>query len=219
MKNLKNALLLKQLYQLKQLGYRYTSVTPYKEEEPNLSLPDTLDYLKKQAQECHLCDLSKQRNKVVFGMGNPKATLMIVGDTPSSSDDSTGEIFTGRTGELLTKMIENVLGLRREDVYITNALKCRAIETLNPSTTHLHTCYPYLLKEIALVEPKVVLALGEVAYHMLTQDESPLEKVRGIIQKQENYQLIATYHPNHLLRNPAMKKEVFEDLKRVKGLL
>jgi len=219
MKNLKNALLLKQLYQLKQLGYRYTSVTPYKDEEPNLSLPNTLENLKKQALACHLCDLSKQRNKVVFGKGNPQATLLIVGDTPSSSDDSSGEVFTGRTGELLTKMIENVLGLNRENVYITNALKCRAIDALNPSSAHLHTCYPYLLKEIALVEPKIVLALGQTAYHMLTQDDSPLEKVRGILHTQEGYQLIATYHPNHLLRNPAMKKEVFEDLKRVKELL
>ena len=219
MKNLKNALLLKQLYQLKQLGYRYTSVVPYKTEEPNLHLPNTLETLKKQAQDCHLCDLSKHRNRVVFGEGNPHAKLMIIGDTPSSTDDSSGKVFTGRTGETLTKMIENVLGISREEVYLTNVLKCRAIDKLSPSSAHLYTCYPYLLKEIALIQPSVVLVLGEIAYHLLTQDESSIEKVRGIVHEREGYTLVASYHPSYLLRNPAAKKEVFEDLKLVKGLL
>jgi len=219
MKNLKNALLLKQLYQLKQLGYHYTSVSIYKEEEPNLSLPNTLDTLKKQAQECHLCTLSKTRNKVVFGEGNPHAKLMIIGDTPNDTDDTLGKIFTGRAGEMLGKMIENVLGIPQSEVYLTNLLKCKAQDSTAPTTTHIHTCQPYLLKEIELVQPSIVLALGETAYHYLTQDDTPLEKVRGIIHPHNDYQLIATYHPNHLLRNPSLKKAVFEDLLMVKGLL
>lgn len=219
MKNLKNALLLKQLYQLKQLGYRYTSVTPYKEDEPNLTLPNTLESLKKQATECHLCDLSKHRNKVVFGEGNPQAKLMIVGDMPNDTDDSSGKIFTGRSGELLTKMIENVLGIKREDVYITNLLKCRALNTQAPSPAHAHTCHPYLLKEIELVKPSVILTMGELAYQYLCDDDTPLSQARGNVQNRESYTLIPTYHPNHLLRNPSAKKEVFEDLLKVKGLL
>ncbi|HFQ61505.1 MAG TPA: uracil-DNA glycosylase [Epsilonproteobacteria bacterium] len=219
MKNLKNALLLKQLYQLKQLGYKYTSVSAYKEEEPNFTLPNTLEALKKQAMECHLCTLSKSRQKVVFGEGNPHATLMFVGDTPSSSDDGIGHIFTGRTGDLLTKMLENVLELTRDDIYITNILKCRALDTQMPSAAHAHTCHPYLLKEIALIKPKFIITLGTLAYQYLTGDDSPIENVRGTLHQQDNYTIIPTYHPNHLLRNPSSKKEVFEDLLKIKDLI
>lgn len=219
MKNLKNALLLKQLYQLKQLGYKYTSVIPYKNDESNLSLPNTLDSLKKQANDCHLCSLSKSRQKVVFGEGNPHAHLMIVGDIPSSSDDSSGKIFTGRSGELLTKMIENVLNLQREEVYITNILKCKALDSQNPSPTHAHTCHYYLLKEIELVKPKIIIAFGSLAYEYLTGDKSSIDRIRGTVNTQKKYIVIPTYHPNHLLRNPSAKKEVFEDLLKVKNYL
>ena len=219
MKNLKNALLLKQLYQLKQLGYRYTSVTIFKEDEPDLSLPNTLESLEKQAKECHLCDLSKSRTKVVFGEGSLTANLMIVGDAPSNSDDSSGKVFTGRSGELLTKMLENVLGLTRAEVYISNVLKCRALDTQSPSPTFAHTCHPYLLKQITLIQPKIIIAFGELAYQYLTGDDSPLVEVRGSVHEKEGYKVIPTYHPNYLLRNPSAKKEVFEDLKKVKDLL
>ena len=219
MKNLRNALLLKQLYQLKQLGYRYTSVTPYQEEEPDFTLPNTLESLHKQARECHLCALSKSREKVVFGEGAMDANLMFVGDTPSNSDDSSGKVFTGRSGELLTKMIENVLGVSRADVYITNVLKCRAIDTQTPSPTHAHTCHPYLLKQIELIKPKIIVALGETAYHYLTGDDSEMSNVRGTLHKQDGYTIIPTYHPNYLLRNPSAKKDVFDDLKKIKELM
>ena len=219
MKNLKNALLLKQLYQLKQLGYKYTSVTAYKEEEPNFTLPNDLNRLKKQALGCHLCTLSKSRQKVVFGEGNPSANLMFVGDTPSSSDDSAGKIFTGRSGELLTKMIENVLGMRREDVYITNILKCRALDAHTPSLAHTHTCYPYLLKEIELIKPTIIIALGVLPYQFLTDNDTPIEKIRGVLHKKDGYTIIPTYHPNHLLKNPSAKKEVFKDLLKVKEFI
>ena len=219
MKNLKNALLLKQLYQLKQLGYTYTSVNIFKENEPDLTLPNTLKTLEKQAKECHLCELSKTRNSVVFGEGSQEATLMLVGDGPSVSDDSSGKIFTGRAGEILTKMLENVLGLTREEVYITNILKCRALDTHSPSPTYAHTCHPYVLKQIELIKPKMIIALGELAYQYLTNDDSPMDTVHGTTHEHENYIVIPTYHPSYLLRNPSTKKEVFEDLKKVKVLL
>jgi len=219
MKNLKNALLLKQLYQLKQLGYKYTSVNIFKEEEPDLTLPNTLDTLEKQARECHLCELSKGRHKVVFGEGSLTARLMLVGDAPSASDDSSGKVFTGRSGDLLTKMLENVLGLARNDVYLTNVLKCKALDTQSPSPTFAHTCHPYLLKQIELISPKIIIAFGELAYQYLTNDDSPMDTVHGTIVEKENYIVIPTYHPNYLLRNPSAKKEVFEDLKKVKVLL
>jgi len=218
MKNLKNALLLKQLYQLKQLGYRYTEVHLFKEEEPDLSLPNTLDSLEKQATECHLCELSKSRHKVVFGEGSLEATLMIVGDFPSSSDDSIGKMFTGRSGETLTKMLENVLGLSRSEVYMTNILKCRALDTQTPSPACAHTCHPYLLKQIELIQPKIILAFGELAYQYLTGDDSSISEIRGSVHEKDGVKIIPTYHPNYLLRNPSAKKEVFEDLMKVKSL-
>jgi len=219
MKNLKNALLLKQLYQLKQLGYQYTSFVPYQEESSNLTLPNTLDKLKKQADDCHLCLLSKSRQKVVFGEGNINATLMLVGDMPSSSDDSSGKIFTGRSGELLTNMLKNVLHIDRQDVYITNILKCKALDKQNPSPAYAHTCHPYLLKEIELIKPKIIVALGSLAYEYLCGDNSPIENIRGTVNMQKDYIVIPTYHPNHLLRNPSLKKESFEDLLKVKEYL
>jgi len=219
MKNLKNALLLKQLYQLKQLGFKYTSVSPYKEDESNLLLPNTLEKLKKQALECHLCELSKSRTNVVFGEGDPNTTLMFVGEAPGSSEDSMGKPFVGRSGELLTKMIENVLHLKREDVYIANIVKCRPPNNRTPTPTEAHTCQPYLLKQIELIKPEFIVALGATAYHYLTGDETPISKVRGIAQRQESYTIIPTYHPSYLLRNPSAKKEVFEDLLKVEKLL
>ncbi len=218
MKNLKNALLLKHLYQLKQLGYAYTSIHPYKEKEPDLTLPNTLDSLKKQAKECHLCTLSKSRHNVVFGEGSEDATLMIIGDFPNNSDDSIGKIFTGRTGEILTNMLEKVLGLGRDEVYISNLLKCHALDTQDPSPTHTHTCYPYLLKEIELIQPSIIIAFGELAYQYLSNDDSPMDKIHGTLHQSEKYTVIPTYHPTYLLKNPSKKKEVFEDLKKVKRL-
>lgn len=219
MKNLHNALLLKHLYQLKNLGYKYTSIVPYQEKEPDFTLPNTYEALKKQAMECHLCTLSKSRQKVVFGEGNMSAELMIVGDAPSNSDDSAGKIFTGRTGDSLTKMIENVLELNRSDVYITNLLKCRALDSESPSSIDAHTCQPYLLKEIELIKPKLIVTFGEMAYRYITGDDRSLTDIRGTVQEKEYYKIIPTFHPSYLLRNPSAKKEVFEDLKKIKSLL
>jgi DNA polymerase len=219
MKNLHNALLLKQLYQLKQLGYNYTNITVYKEDELNLTLPNTLEALQKQAQNCHLCELSKSRQKVVFGEGNPHADLLFIGEAPGATEDSSGKPFTGRSGELLTKMIENVLQISRSDVYITNIVKCRPPNNQVPTPTQAHTCQPYLLKQIELIKPKLIVTLGATAYHYLTGDETSITKIRGTLHKQKGYTIIPTYHPSYLLRNPSAKKEVFEDLLKVKDLM
>jgi len=219
MKNLKNALLLKQLYLLKQLGYQYTNVTAFKEEEPDLALPDTLEKLKKQAMDCHLCNLSKSRTHVVFGEGNADAAIMFVGEAPGASEDSSGKPFVGRSGDLLTKMIENVLMIPRSEVYISNIVKCRPANNAEPTPSEAHTCSPYLSKQLALIKPKIVVALGATAYHYLSGDDSDISKVRGTVQTADGYTLIPTYHPAYLLRNPSAKKEVFEDLKMVKSLM
>jgi DNA polymerase len=219
MKNLKNALLLKQLYRLKQLGYSYTSVVPFQEEEPDLTLPNTLDKLKKQALECHLCLLSKSRTNIVFGEGDFNADLMFIGEAPGATEDRLGKPFAGRSGELLTKMIENVLQVKREEVYISNIVKCRPTDNRVPSATEAHTCQPFLLKQIELIKPKIIVALGSTAYYYLSGDDTPISKVRGTVHNQNNYTLIPTYHPSYLLRNPSAKKDVFEDLKMIRELM
>ena len=216
MKNLYNALLLKQLYQLKNLGYKYTNEKPYSHEDRELlELPNSLQALKQQAQNCHLCSLSKGRNHVVFGEGNPQAEIMFVGDVPLEIEDNIGAIFLGRGGEMLTAMIEKVLKLSREQVYITNLLKCHPLLTKEVHESEFHTCKAYLFKEIELVKPKVIVALGERAYHYLTNDFTDLKEIRGTIIKKDGYSIVPTYHPNFLLKNPSFKREVFLDLKRV----
>ena len=219
MKNLKNALLLKQLYLLKQLGYNYTSVNVFKEDEPDLTLPNTLEKLKKQAHQCHLCNLSKSRTHVVFGEGNSQADIFFIGEAPGASEDASGKPFTGRSGELLTKMIENVLGISRDEVYISNIVKCRPSENAEPTPTEAHTCQPYLLRQIELIQPKIIVALGATAYHYLSGDDTDISEIRGTIHKQNGYTLVPTFHPSYLLRNPSAKKEVFEDLKMIKEMM
>ncbi|SFV89882.1 Uracil-DNA glycosylase, family 4 [hydrothermal vent metagenome] len=219
MKNLKNALLLKQLYQLKQLGYRYTSASIFKEDESDLTLPNSLEKLKEQALKCHLCELSKSRTHVVFGEGNPTAAVMFIGEGPGATEDSMGRPFVGRSGELLTKMIENVLLIPRSEVYIANIVKCRPPNNRVPTPTEAHTCQPFLNRQIELIKPKIIITLGATAYHYMTGDETGITKVRGTLHHQNGYTLIPTYHPSFLLRNPSAKKEVFEDLKKVKALM
>ncbi len=220
MKNLHNALLLKQLYQLKELGYNYTDIKPFSYDEQNsLELPNTLIELKKQAHNCHLCSLSKSRNKVVFAEGNPNADIMFVGGIPIEMEDDAGKIFLGRGGEMLTAMIEKVLCLSRQDVYITNLLKCHPLNTQELHETPFHTCKAYLFKEIELVKPKIIITLGKEAYHYLTNETSNLKDIRGNLTSHKMFRLMPTYHPNFLLKNPSLKKEVFMDLQKVKKLL
>jgi len=144
---------------------------------------------------------------------------MFIGEGPGATEDSMGRPFVGRSGELLTKMIENVLLIKREETYISNIVKCRPPGNRTPTPTEAHTCQPFLLKQIALIKPKIVVTLGGTAYHYMTGDETGITKIRGTLLQQEGYTLIPTYHPSFLLRNPSAKKEVFEDLKKVKSLM
>lgn len=219
MKNLKNALLLKHLYQLKDLGYSYSSLRPYEALEPDFRLFDGVESIAQEAKECQLCRLSESRKRVIFGKGNPKADVIFVGDFPSNSDESVGVVFTSRVGELLAKMIESVLLIPKDEVYLTNILKCRPLDTLNPSATYAHTCMPYLLKEIEFIKPKVVVAFGEITYHYLTGENKKIDEIRGDIYRQNDYIIIPTHHPRDILKNPSLKREIFEDLKVIKRFM
>jgi len=220
MKNLYNALQLKQLYQLKNLGYQYTSIKPFSYEEQNpLELPNSIGELKKQADNCHLCSLSKSRNSVVFGEGNPNADIMFVGDIPMKMEDEQGGVFLGRGGEMLTLMIEKVLGLLRKDVYITNFMKCHTLNNQEPKDIEIQSCKAYISKEIELVNPRIIVTLGEIPYQHLYGEEIKFKDIRGSILTYKTHILIPTYHPNFLLKNPSFKQEVFKDLKKIKAIL
>jgi len=219
MKNLHNALQLKQLYLLKQLGYNYTDIMPSELEKEEVRLPKDMKLLEKMVTDCHLCELSKSRQKVVFGEGNPNADILFIGEAPGATEDSTGHPFVGRSGEILTKMIENVLQIPRTEAYICNIVKCRPPSNRVPSPSEALICRPYLLQQIEIIAPKIVVTLGATAYRYLTNDETAISRVRGCLIKGESYSIIPTFHPSYLLRNPSAKKEAMEDLLKVKELL
>ncbi|WP_300366799.1 uracil-DNA glycosylase [Hydrogenimonas sp.] len=218
MNRLYNALQLKRLYQLKQLGFQYVPIIEKRTGAPS-TLPNDLKALEQIVSQCHLCPLSKTRTKTVFGEGNPHAKLMFVGEGPGAQEDTTGRPFVGRAGELLTKMIENVLEIPRSEVYIANIVKCRPPNNRVPTPEEAYTCLPYLHKQIELIQPNVIAALGATAYHYMTGEKTGITKVRGEIYEMGTFKLIPTYHPSYLLRNPSAKKEAYQDLLKIKGML
>jgi len=218
MKQLYTALNLKKVLNLRELGVEWIDpITEFKEKET--PLPNTIQDLQNIVLNCHLCQLSKSRQSVVFGEGNMSANIMFVGEAPGASEDSMGRPFVGRAGELLTKMIENVLFIKRNDVYIANIIKCRPPQNRTPSTSEALTCRPYLLKQIELIKPKLIVALGATAYQYLSNDSIPISKIRGHFFDNQEYKILPTYHPSYLLRNPSAKREVFEDMKKVKKFM
>lgn len=211
--------MLQNLYRLKALGFNYSD--PFVTNRPSVAqeLPDNLLQLQEMVAQCHLCDLSKSRQQSMGGWGNPNADLMIVDAYVSVSEDGTNNYYAGKSGESLTKMIENVIGLRKEDVYISHAVKCKPLGTNTPSASEFNSCKPYLYKQIELIKPKVVIALGADAYSLLSGDDSDFEQVRGQKINVGDYTIIPIYHPQFLLRNPSFKGETLTDLKTIKSCL
>jgi DNA polymerase len=218
MNRLYNALQLKRLYQLKQLGVQYVPLVE-KRASTRRSLPHDLKTLEQIVSTCQLCTLSKTRTKTVFGEGNPNAELMFVGEGPGAQEDISGRPFVGRAGELLTKMIENAIEIPRSEVYIANIVKCRPPNNRVPTPEEAGTCLPYLQKQIELTDPRIIVALGATAYRYLTGDKTGISKVRGETIEMGGFKLVPTYHPSYLLRNPSAKKEVYQDLLKIKRLL
>jgi uracil-DNA glycosylase family 4 len=169
--------------------------------------------------ECSRCKLhTLGRKQIVFGVGNPDADLMFVGEAPGADEDIKGEPFVGRAGQLLTKIIE-AIGLKREDVYIANVIKCRPPGNRNPEPDEVDTCEPFLFQQIDAIKPKVVVALGSFAARALLRTVDPISKLRGRVYEYRGAKLIPTFHPAYLLRNPSSKKEVWEDMKLVRTLI
>jgi DNA polymerase len=169
-----------------------------------------------QCTHCKLHTLG--RRQVVFGVGNPNADLMFVGEAPGGDEDIQGEPFVGRAGQLLTKIIE-AIGLTRGDVYIANVIKCRPPSNRNPEPDEVERCEPFLFRQIDIVKPKVIVALGKFAAQSLLRTSDPITRIRGREYKYRSAILLPTYHPAYLLRNPSAKREVWEDMKRVRAIL
>jgi uracil-DNA glycosylase family 4 len=175
---------------------------------------DTLELTREHLGECTRCRLHKQRNKIVFGAGNPRAELVFVGEGPGHDEDLQGLPFVGRAGKLLTQMIE-AMGLTREDVYICNVVKCRPPENRKPEDDEVATCSPYLYRQLDAIAPKAIVCLGGVGAQTLLKTKDPISRFRGNWYDFRNTKLLATYHPAYLLRNPAAKSEVWKDLQKV----
>lgn len=180
--------------------------------------PQLLENLKSEMLDCHKCPLGKTRTNLVFGVGNPMAKLMFVGEAPGRDEDLQGAPFVGRAGQLLTKIIE-AIGLKRSDVYIANVLKCRPPGNRNPLPEEIILCMPYLIKQIEIIQPKVLCALGTFAAQTLLNTKSPVGTLRGRFHEYKGIPTMVTFHPAYLLRNPNDKVKVWEDMKKVRDFL
>jgi uracil-DNA glycosylase family 4 len=179
---------------------------------------DTLEKIRQDLGECTRCRLHTARTHIVFGVGNAKARLVFVGEGPGHDEDVQGEPFVGRAGKLLTQMIE-AMGLRRQDVYICNVVKCRPPENRLPEKDEIATCSPFLIRQLAAIQPKVICCLGACAAQTLLATNQGISRFRGEWFDYRGAKLIATYHPAYLLRNPNAKGEVWKDLQKIMAVL
>lgn len=177
-----------------------------------------LDKLKREIAAGNCCQLCRTRTNLVFGHGNPAAGLMFVGEAPGADEDLQGLPFVGRAGQLLTKIIE-AIGLKRSDVYICNILKCRPPGNRAPFPTEILACEPYLKRQIDIIRPRIICALGKFAAQTLLKSQTPITQLRGKFYEYNGIKLMPTFHPAYLLRNPGDKRLVWEDMKKVRAAL
>ncbi len=176
--------------------------------------PDGLAAIREEMENCHRCPLGKGRKNLVFGEGNPHADLVFVGEAPGADEDEKGRPFVGRAGQLLTKIVL-AMGLKREDVYICNILKCRPPGNRNPQPDEIAACEPFLIRQLQAISPKFICALGSFAARTLLKTESPITALRGRFQNYHGIRVMPTYHPAYLLRNPDAKKLVWQDVQMI----
>lgn len=196
---------------------------------PSYEFVDSLEVLKQIALECKKCKLCLTRKNVVFGEGNPEANLMFIGEGPGKTEDETGRPFVGRAGELLTRIIENGLKISRKSVYIANVVKCRPTVEMKgekdrpPDQDEVEACSPYLIRQIELIQPKIIITLGNPATKFLLKTTEGITKIRGNIYQYKGIPVVPTYHPSFVLRNGGenspLKKDVWEDMKLVIKLM
>jgi uracil-DNA glycosylase family 4 len=196
----------------RELGLEFTDLRWPETAEAAPAARPTLEQVREELGDCTRCKLHPTRTRIVFGVGNPKAGLVFVGEAPGADEDAQGEPFVGRAGQLLTKIIE-AMAMRREDVYICNIIKCRPPNNRTPEADEIVACQPFLLKQLQAIAPKFICALGGPATQTLLQTKEPISRLRGKFYDFHGIPLLPTFHPAFLLRNPSEKKTVWEDMK------
>lgn len=180
-----------------------------------VSKQDALEAVRERLVKCECCSLCKTSRNIVFGEGNSNADVMFIGEAPGAVEDRTGRPFVGPAGRLLTDIIEKGMGLKRQDVYIANIAKCRPPGNRDPLPEEIRECIPFLEEQIRIIEPRVIIALGKIAAQTLLNTEIPISELRGNFYDYHGIKVIPTYHPSYLLHNPAKKRDVWEDIKKV----
>lgn len=188
---------------------------PVSDQGAAVGCANSLEALRAEIGDCRRCKLAQDRTNIVFGVGNPHADLMFVGEGPGRDEDLQAEPFVGRAGKLLTEIITKGMKLRREDVYIANVVKCRPPQNRNPEPDEIATCRPFLERQIQLVRPKVLVALGKFAAQTMLGLTTPISRMRGQWHDYNGIKLMPTLHPAYLLRNPNDKRLVWDDIKMV----
>lgn len=179
---------------------------------------ETLQQLRDNIGDCRRCELSQGRSHIVFGVGNPDADLVFVGEAPGRDEDIKGEPFVGKAGQLLTRII-SAMGLTRDDVYICNVIKCRPPDNRDPLLAEIEMCEPFLKEQLRIIKPRAICALGSFASQTLLKSEMKISRLRGQFHDYYGIPLMPTYHPSYLLRNENAKRDVWEDIKMVMELL
>ncbi len=203
---------------LKGMGIVSLPVSEMKADEAIQSHIITLEDVRKELGDCKRCKLHRGRKTIVFGEGNEKATLMLIGEGPGYDEDVQGRPFVGKAGQLLTKILQSI-NLPREEVYIANIIKCRPPQNRNPEPDEIQSCSPFLMKQISVIQPKIICALGTFSAQTLLKTETKITALRGKLFDLEGIKVMPTYHPAFLLRNPDKKREVWEDMKKIVELL
>ena len=214
------------LKQSRDEGVQRVSISPESLEKlKNLAAPRrrkpsgmTLADLREHIGDCQRCAIAKDRNKLVFGVGSETADLVFVGEAPCTDEDRQGEPFVGRAGKLLTRMIKK-MGFERDQVYIANILKCRPPGNRDPLPDEIANCEEFLIKQLEIIQPKVIVALGKYAAQTLLRSDTPIRRMRGQLMEYHGIPLMPTYHPSYLLRNASKRWDVWDDMQIVLELL
>jgi DNA polymerase len=180
-----------------------------------VSKKDALEKIREHLEKCRCCPLCEGAANIVFGEGNPDADILFIGEAPGAMEDKTGRPFVGPAGRLLTDIIEKGMGLKRQDVYIANIVKCRPPDNRDPLPEEIQGCIGFLEDQIKVIQPKVIIALGKIAAQTLLDTDAPISGLRGSFHEYLGIKVMPTFHPSYLLHNPAKKRDVWEDIKKV----
>jgi len=203
---------------LKEMGISFLPALVQNSEKAILPGILTLADVREELGDCKRCKLHRTRRTIVYGEGNEKASLMLIGEAPGYDEDVQGRPFVGKAGQLLTKILQSI-NLPREEVYITNIVKCRPPQNRNPEPDEIRSCNPFLVKQITAIQPKIICALGSFSAQTLLKTDTKITALRGRLYDLEGIKVVPTYHPAFLLRDPERKREVWEDMKKIAELM